>query len=88
MAKIRLDGQFDQWMIDTDAGVLYDDGNNSYGINEVRAIFFYRQLQSNLIGNTYEIASLKSHLLEKIKSVKTPKVVIDWGDEIQVIKKG
>ena len=87
MTKIRLSGQFDNWVVDTENGILFDDGNNDFSINEIRAIFFYRQLANTKIGSNYEIASLKEHLEKKIKSIKTPVVTIDWGDKIEIIEK-
>jgi len=83
-----LCGKFEKWAIDEKKGLLYDDGNNSYDINEIRAIFFYKQLAKSQVGSKYEIASLKEHLAEKIESIRSPIITIDWGDKIEIIKKG
>lgn len=82
---IRLNGQFEGWVVDNENGFIYDDGNNSYSINEVRSLFFINQLHKNLIGNEYEIKSLKNELKEKIKTTQSPTIKITWGDGTEKI---
>jgi hypothetical protein len=43
MTLVRLDGKFDCWTIDTDEGVIFDEANNHYYLEEIRTIFFTRQ---------------------------------------------
>ncbi|MGH1542600.1 MAG: hypothetical protein ACRBHB_19415 [Arenicella sp.] len=84
---IKLNGQFEGWIIDEEKGLLYDDGNNEYTIGDVRSIFYQRQLTNSVIGQDYQIKSLKSHLERKIADVACPTIEIDWGDgRKQIVK--
>ncbi|MGH1427845.1 MAG: hypothetical protein ACRBEE_07885 [Arenicella sp.] len=72
---------------DEEKGIIFDDGNNQYTIGDVRSLHFQRQLHNTLIGNQYEVHSLKKELEEKIKSIPCPTVTIDCGDgTTQVIR--
>jgi len=75
-----LSGMFDKWMVDEEKGLLFDDGNNIYSIGEIRSLHFQKQLHNTLIGNQYNVLSLKSELEDKIKNVPCPTIKIDWGD--------
>ena len=73
---------FSGWVIAEGEPYLYDDAGNGYHIDEIRAIFFNRQLIQSLTGTPHnpQIASLKRHLEEKINAVELPSVTINWGD--------
>ena len=83
----ELKGKFQGWTIDEDKGIIFDDGNNQYSVNDIRATFYERQLQNLIIGNQFNIMSLKQRLEEKIKTIPCPTITIDWGDgTTQIIK--
>ena len=83
----RLKGKFQGWTIDTEKGIIYDDGNNIYSIGEVRSLHYQKQLHNTLLGQQYNIHSLKKELEEKIKNIPCPTVTIDWPDgTTQVVK--
>ena len=87
MEKLYLKGKFEQWTIDEEKGLIWDDGNNEYTLGDVRSLFYQRQLHNTLLGQQFNIRSLKSILDKKIKAIKTPIITIDWGDgTVQEIK--
>lgn len=51
-----------------DRHFLVDPEGNEYSINEIRAIFWNRQLIESLTGTTSNIASLKKHLETRLKA--------------------
>ena len=77
---LRLKGKFKGWTIDENKGLIYDSDNNEFELNEIRAIFVFRQWQAGFFGQESDIASLKEHLNKKIAITPTPQVTIDWGD--------
>lgn len=83
--QIRLTGKFERWTVDTAEGVIYDEANNHYYLDEIRAIFFWRQLNKTLIGDQYDVAFLKNELQKRIDSVKYPSVTIDGTDKLTSI---
>ena len=86
MRPVRLEGKFEGWTVDTVDGVIYDEANNHYYLDEIRAIFFYRQLQKNIIGTSGDIISLKMILEKNLNEIQYPKVTIEWGSEKQIIE--
>ena len=83
----KLKGKFEGWTIDEEKGIIFDDGNNKYTINDVRATFYERQLHALIIGNKFNIYSLKNKLEKKLKNTPCPTITIDWGDGTnQIIK--
>jgi len=76
----ELKGMFDRWTVDEKKGKLFDEGGNEYDINEIRALFYFRQWRAEFEGWNGRIASLKEHLEKKLSQVKTPVVTVDWGD--------
>ena len=72
-------GKWDGWSYDDD-GVLTDPAGNEYEMDEIRALFYFRQWRAEFEGWNGRISSLKGHLEKKIESTKLPEVVIDWGD--------
>lgn len=52
------------WVVDGD--FLLDPGGNHYHRDEIRAIFFTRQLTQELRGSTLKVRSLKQELERKI----------------------
>ena len=78
--KLYLKGKFEGWCTEEYDGYIYDVDNNRYELNEIRAIFFYRQLQRTMIGTKHDIMSLKQILQEKIQKVELPSVTIDCGE--------
>ena len=83
--QTRLTGKFERWTVDTAEGIIYDEANNHYYLDEIRAIFFWRQLNKTLIGDQYDIVFLKRELQKRIDAVKYPSVTIDWGDDVETI---
>lgn len=83
----QLTGLFENWLIDPDIGVLFDDSGNSYDLNEIRSIFFTRQLVSTLTGQEKcnPVVSLKQHLETKIRATQIPEVTVKWGDGTELI---
>ena len=76
-----LEGSFDGWVCDTVNNCLVDDAGNSYSIDEIRAIFYTRQLIANLTGSKgAKLTSLKKHLEDKIRATQLPVVTIEWSD--------
>lgn len=88
MAKYskELSGPFEGWLVDpTDGGVLYDSDGNHYYINEIRSIFFTRQLIESLTGHRpSSVVSMKNALEKRIAASKMPKIVITFGDGEQI----
>ncbi|MBX2847156.1 MAG: hypothetical protein KTR16_02455 [Acidiferrobacterales bacterium] len=80
MREIKMEGVWQGWEYSPDEAVLFDSGGNHYYMDEIRAIFMFRQWMSGEIGNSNEIKFMKSELRKKIDSVKMPKVTIDWGE--------
>jgi len=75
---------WDGWMFDND--LIIDPDGNSYHIDEIRAIFWNRQLISTLTGTRpSNIASLKTHLDRRIKATQST-LNISLCNEAQVIK--
>lgn len=75
-----MDGKFKGWYTDNENGFLYDPEGYHYAIDEIRAIFYYRQIAKGFEGSTARIESLKNYLEEKIERVALPTVTVDWGD--------
>ena len=67
---------WDGWIVDGD--YLIDPGRNRYHRNEIRAIFFDRQLIRELRGSDLKIYSLKQELERKLELMKPPVVIIQW----------
>ena len=78
----KLEGAFEGWSLDSVQGILYDSENNHYHIDEIRALFMFRQWQSDYFSNTNSIKSLKDYLDEKISAVVLPQITIDWGNGV------
>jgi len=78
----QLTGLFENWLVDPNKGVLFDDSGNSYDLNEIRSIFYTRQLISTLTGHEKcnPVISLKQHLETKIRAAQVPEVTVKWGD--------
>ena len=76
----ELKGKFKGWVVDEDKGLIYDSDNNEFDLNEIRAIFIFRQWQKGFFGTQGDISSLKEKLIEKIEKYPSPQVTIDWGD--------
>jgi hypothetical protein len=67
---------WDGWLVDGD--FLLDPAGNHYHRNEIRAIFFDRQLIRELRGSDLKIYSLKQELERKLELMKPPIVIIQW----------
>lgn len=84
----ELSGLFEGWTCSPREGVLYDSGSNHYGLDEIRSIFYLRELVTELTGGNEArtVESLKLHLAAKIEATRTPRIAIIWGDgEIQTL---
>ena len=77
---MKLRGEFNGWWVDDKEGVLFDEAGNHYDKDEIRAIFYYRQLAKGFEGSRADISSLKEELEKKINDIPAPRVTIDWGD--------
>jgi hypothetical protein len=66
------------WYFDTD-GFLIDNAGNHYHIDEIRTIFWTRQLTRELTGSQSNILSLKQELKNKIKTINS-KITLSWND--------
>jgi len=92
MTLVRLDGKFERWTIDTDDGVIFDEANNHYYLEEIRAIFFTRQWFGSARENLDQkkILFLRDELEKKLTiagQIKLPRVIIEWDDvQIETIK--
>ena len=72
------------WQFDGD--LIIDPDGNSYHVNEVRAIFWNRQLIETLTGNRpSSILSMKAHLEKRIKATQAT-LNISLANDSQVIK--
>lgn len=71
------------WYFDTD-GFLMDNTGNHYHIDEIRAIFWTRQLTRELMGSQSNILSLKQELKNKIKTINS-EITLSWNDKSVVI---
>ena len=76
----NLKGSFKGWYVLEDQGVIYDNEGNHYYKDEIRSIFFQRQLHKTLMGDQYEIKSLKKQLEKKLKDIALPSITIEWGE--------
>lgn len=54
---------------------LIDEANNKYHINDIRSLFFQRQLHNSLMGSKYDIFCLKTALEDKLKSLESHIVI-------------
>lgn len=63
---------WDGWAVDGD--FLLDSYGNHYHKDEIRAIFFTRQLVNELTGTTLAVRSMKAHLERKLQQVARPKI--------------
>ncbi len=77
-----LDGAFSGWVCSHEHGLLFDSDGNAFHKDEIRAIFFNRQLIDALTGSEAnpKVVSLIQHLESKIKAVRAPRISVDWGD--------
>ena len=87
MTLVRLDGLFKNWSVDEQEGLIYDTDGNHYWLEEIRTIFFTRQWfgSSKEKLDQKKILFLRDELDERIKlakSIKTPKITIEWEDSI------
>lgn len=57
---------WDGWIVDED--FLLDPSGNHYHRNEIRAIFFTRQLTQELRGSTLKVRSLKMELQDNLNT--------------------
>lgn len=64
------------WIVDGD--FLIDPAGNHYHRDEIRSIFFTRQLVYELRGSDLKVRSLKQELERKLELMKPPVVVIQW----------
>jgi hypothetical protein len=48
---------------------LIDDAMNKYHIDDIRSLFFQRQLHQNILGNKFDIVCLKSVLEKRIQEL-------------------
>lgn len=65
---------------------LVDPDGNSYELNEVRAIFWNRQLIKELTGTKDTVRSMKQHLDKKTKAISAPTLSVSLqsgGEEIR-----
>lgn len=66
------------WIVDGD--FLIDPAGNHYHRDEIRAIFFNRQLTRELRGSTLKVRSLKQELERKISETQAPVIILQWPD--------
>ena len=83
---MELQGKFAGWEVNDIDGVIYDPEGNYYYLDEIRAIFYYREIARDFEGSTTEITSLKKELVKKIASVKRLPIIIDWGDRVETLE--
>lgn len=78
----ELQGEFQGWNCSPSLGLLFDPAGNAYHLDEIRAIFFNRQLIKTLCGVPHDpgITTLKRHLERKIELLTPPRVSVVWGD--------
>lgn len=69
---------WDGWIVDGD--FLLDPAGNHYHRDEIRAIFFDRQLIRELRGSSLKVYSLKQELERKLAVMQTPVIIIQWPD--------
>ncbi len=77
---VKLDGLFEGWTANGETGIIHDQYGNWYYKDEIKAIFYYRELAKGFEGSKTQISSLKNILEKKIENVRLPEVVIDWGE--------
>lgn len=68
-----------------DGKYIVDPWGNKYHQNEVREIFFTRQLIRELTGSTLQVRSLKEELKRKIEAIQPPKIIIEYPDGSQKV---
>lgn len=83
----NLSGSFEGWSVEVDSPLLFDNEGNFYHIDEIRAIFYNRQLIKSLTGTKtdHKIQSLALHLEKKIAATDIPKVKVEWSDGRSVV---
>lgn len=87
---IKMTGIWNGWAYKADEGVLFDEGNNHYWINEIKSLFYLREWHGSREGNMdrKKILFLRDELEKRIKqqeSLKKPRVIIEWGETREVI---
>lgn len=76
--------QWQHWHFDRD--FLLDPDGNHYRQNEIKAIFWNRQLIDELTGRPSHVLSMKQHLDKKIKATQSPRIEISLFSGNQAIK--
>ena len=79
MSSVLIPSEWHGWRFDEE--FLIDDANNKYHINDIRALFFQRQLHSTLMGNKSDIFCLKTALERKLKELDSHIVIQLVNDE-------
>ena len=64
-------GVWDGWSYDREEKDLFDDAGNHYYMDEIRALFYFRQWRNNFEGKENDILSLKEELKRRIENVPT-----------------
>ena len=83
MDRINVPKEWKRWSFQGE--FLIDEAHNKYHINDIRALFFQRQLHNELLGNKYDIKCLKEALQEKLKELNS-EIVIQLVNNGECIK--
>ncbi len=75
---MEMNQHWDGWWFDRH--FLVDPAGNAYNQNDIRSVFFTRQLHKEIRGTPLKVLSLKRELERRIRATALPEIIVRYGD--------